>query len=162
MSGYYYSSKGGVMMIFQISSDAFEYGKFIPSRYTCEGEDLSPGLVWENIPEGTESFVLIMDDPDAPSGTWTHWVLYDIPGKVNGFHEGATSGTKGLNSWRRPGYGGPCPPPGHGPHRYFFKVYALDTLTIDLAEEADAGAVKAAMNGHILAVAELMGKYERK
>jgi len=149
-------------MIFRLSSGVFEYGKLIPDRYTCEGDDLSPPLVWDNIPEGTESFVLVMDDPDAPSGTWVHWLLYDIPSRVTGFEEGASSGLSGVNSWGRTGYGGPCPPHGHGVHRYFFKVYALDTLTIDLPEGADVGRVKAAMNGHVLAVAEHMGKYERK
>lgn len=154
--------RGGWDMIFSISSASFSYGEIIPAKFTCEGQDQSPELDWENVPPGTESFVLIMDDPDAPAGTWTHWVIYDIPGKLSHIGNGEKVGKEGLNSWGRRGYGGPCPPPGHGIHRYFFKIYALDTLTVDLPPGAETGEVKAAFNGHVLAVAEYMGIYERK
>jgi Raf kinase inhibitor-like YbhB/YbcL family protein len=154
--------KEGRKMIFRLFSTSFEYGDPIPLEHTCEGADLSPDLKWENLPPGTESLVLIMDDPDAPSGTWVHWVLYDIPGRLLEIGKGDTAGTCGRNSWGNEGYGGPCPPPGHGVHRYFFKIYALDTITLDLPPGAAAGAVKAAFNGHVLAVAEYMGTFERK
>lgn len=149
-------------MIFELSSGSFEYGEPIPAVYSCEGKDTSPGLKWSNIPPDTESFALIMDDPDAPSGTWVHWVAYDIPGRLAGLDEGEAPGKNGLNSWGNEGYGGPCPPKGHGPHRYFFKLYALDTITLDLPSGATVGEVKTAINGHVLAVAEYMGTYERK
>jgi len=149
-------------MIFTLSSESFKYGKSIPPTFSCEGEDLSPALEWQNVPPETESFALIMDDPDAPSGTWVHWLVYDIPGKLVGFGKGGSAGRDGLNSWGREGYGGPCPPRGHGAHRYFFKLYALDTITLDLPSGATVGEVKTAINGHVLAVAEYMGTYERK
>ena len=149
-------------MIFRIFSGSFNYGDVIPVKFTCEGQDLSPDLEWDNVPPGTESFVLIFDDPDAPSGTWTHWVVYDIPGRLKKFNEGEVAGKEGINSWGRRGYGGPCPTTGHGPHRYFLKMYAIDTITVDLPSGAAIGEIKAAFNGHVLAVAEHMGTYERR
>jgi Raf kinase inhibitor-like YbhB/YbcL family protein len=144
---------------FQITSAAFEEGATIPMKYTCDGQDISPPLEWSGTPEGTRSLVLISDDPDAPVGTWVHWVLFDLPADTNSLPEGAQDlGTDGNNSWRRPGYGGPCPP--SGTHRYFFKLYALDTV-LNLEAGASKEEVEKAMQGHILAQGELMGKYER-
>lgn len=143
----------------QVTSAAFEDGATIPVKYTCDGQDRSPPLAWSGTPEGTQSLVLISDDPDAPVGTWVHWVLFDLPKDTNSLPEGVQDvGTDGNNSWRRPGYGGPCPP--SGTHRYFFKLYALDTV-LNLEAGASKEDVEKAMQGHILAQGELMGKYER-
>lgn len=146
----------------QISSPAFAQGEVIPSRFTCEGDDTSPELRITGIPQEAKSLVLIVDDPDAPAGTWDHWVEYDIP--VTGpdliVQENAGAiGAPGLNSWNETGYGGPCPPPG-APHRYFFRIYALDG-PLSISEEADSEAVRVAMEGRILAEAELMGTFGR-
>ncbi len=144
----------------RLSSPAFEHGQPIPSRYTADGEDISPPLVIEGIPPGTKSLVLIMDDPDAPIGLWVHWVVFNIPPDTTKIEEGVEPpGTPGTNSWRRTGYGGPAPP--SGTHRYFFRVYALDTV-LDLSEGANKRQVEHAMEGHILAMGELMGTYSRK
>ena len=150
---------------FALTSTAFAEGEPIPSKYTCDGEDISPPLQWRDVPEGTRSFALIADDPDAPRGTWDHWLLYNLPAEARNLPEGVpaeaelSDGSRhGQNSWSRLGYGGPCPP--SGTHRYFFKLYALDTLL-----ELDAGASKErlsqAMEGHVLAEAVLMGVYTR-
>jgi len=147
-------------MDFAIHSSAFTAGSVIPSRYTCDAEDFSPPLQWQNAPTKTTSFVLIVDDPDAPMGTWIHWVVFNIPGKIidlkeaAGLPEGAISG---KNSWQKNGYRGPCPP--SGTHRYYFKLYALDIL-LKLDATADKAAVVNAMQGHVLASAELMAKYQ--
>jgi Raf kinase inhibitor-like YbhB/YbcL family protein len=153
-------------MPFELTSSAFAAGGSIPSRYTCDGEDISPPLAWTDPPQGTQSFALICDDPDAPVGTWVHWVLYNLPAETQTL-PGAVppdadlpgGGQHGENSWRRLGYGGPCPP--SGTHRYFFKLYALDTV-LDLAAGAGKKQLLRAMEGHILAQAELMGVYARK
>lgn len=156
-------------MTLTISSTAFQHGGDIPSRYTCQGQDISPSLQWQGVPAGTRSLVLIVDDPDAPDPkapkmTWVHWVLYNLPPDAGGLPEGVTSadlpaGTReGLNDWKRTGYGGPCPPIGR--HRYFHKLYALDVELSDLKRPAKAEVV-AAMQGHILEQAELMGTYEK-
>ncbi len=156
-------------MEFQLTSEAFSDGDPIPGAYTCEGDDLSPPLEWEGLPEGTESLVLIVDDPDAPDPaaprmTWVHWVLYNIPPSASGLSRGVASadllpGTKeGLNDWKRTGYGGPCPPVGR--HRYFHKLYALDTKLRDLGA-ATKSDVERAMAGHILAEAQLVGTYQK-
>jgi Raf kinase inhibitor-like YbhB/YbcL family protein len=148
-----------------IKSPAFEDGGMIPKKYTCDGEDISPPLKWTSIPEGTKSLALISDDPDAPAGVWVHWVIYDIPPDTRELPENIPpqwtldNGAKqGKNDFGKIGYGGPCPP--GGTHRYYFKIYALDA-EINL----EAGATKAellrAMEGHILAEAQLMGKYRR-
>ena len=143
-----------------LSSPAFAYGETIPRRYTCDGEDLSPPLAWQNAPEGTQAWALIMDDPDAPMGTWVHWVLYDLPAETTTLPEGVRqAGIAGRNSWDRLGYGGPCPPPGK-PHRYFFRLYALDA-PLGLPPGATKAQVARAMQGHILAQAEWMGRYGR-
>ena len=152
-----------------IESSAFKAGESIPTKYTCEGEDVSPPLSWSGLPEGTRSLVLIVDDPDAPDPkapktTWVHWVLYDIPADASGLPEGVSSdklppGTRqGLNDWKRPGYGGPCPPIGE--HRYFHKIYALDKQIGELGT-ANKAAVEGAMKGHVLASGELIGTYKK-
>jgi len=152
-------------MKFFITSSAFSEGGMIPRKYTCDGPDISPDLSWEGVPEGTKSLALICDDPDAPVGTWVHWVLFNIPAgekslpaKMVADATLSNGALHGTNDFRRLGYGGPCPP--GGTHRYYFKLYALDT-----ALQLDAGATKAkveaAMAGHILAKAQLMGKYKR-
>jgi Raf kinase inhibitor-like YbhB/YbcL family protein len=155
------------VMNLQITSTAFSEGQTIPAKYSCEGSDASPPLKWTNAPANTKSFALIADDPDAPAGTWVHWVLYDLPPNTTGLPEDvaktqfiAGNAKQGLNSWPRLGYGGPCPPPGK-PHRYFFKLYALDTM-LDLKPGATKKDVEAAMKGHILAEGQLMGTYQRK
>jgi Raf kinase inhibitor-like YbhB/YbcL family protein len=154
-------------MSIQITSTAFSEGQPIPAKYSCEGRDISPPLKWTNAPANTKSFALIADDPDAPVGTWVHWVLYDLPPATTELAEDTPKsqflpgGAKqGLNSWPRLGYGGPCPPPGK-PHRYFFKLYALDKM-LDLKPGATKKDVEAAMKGHILAEGQLMGTYQRK
>lgn len=158
---------GGDAMTFRLESPAFEEGALIPAVYTCDGRDISPPLKWSDPPEGTQSFTLICDDPDAPIGTWIHWVIYNIPPDQRDLPEGVPAvGTlpngarQGRNSWpRRLGYGGPCPP--SGTHRYVFKLYALDTMLDLEPEQADARAVQQAMQGHILAEAQLIGLYQR-
>jgi len=154
------------MQNISISTDAFIAGGTIPSEYTCDGRDISPPLSWNSIPAGTKSIVLIMDDPDAPRGTFVHWVFYNIPANVQRLSPGvpgnqtlSDGSRQGMTDFGRAGYGGPCPPPGK-PHRYFFKIYALDT-TLDLSSKATKGDVERAMKGHVLAQGELMGKYGR-
>lgn len=156
-------------MSLTLASTAFAHQGMIPSRYTCDGEDLSPPLVWHGVPAGTQSLVLIVDDPDAPDPrapkmTWVHWLLYNLPPQATGLPEGVAgshlpSGTlQGVNDWRRTGYGGPCPPVGR--HRYFHKLYALDARLPDL-KQPTKGALENAMRGHVLAQAELVGLYQR-
>ena len=153
-------------MALTIASTAFTDGAAIPKKYTCDGQDLSPPLAWTGVPEGTKSLALICDDPDAPMGTWVHWVLWGLPPSAPALPEGAPpTGTlpggiqQGMNSWPKVGYGGPCPPPGK-PHRYFFKLYALDA-TLTLPDNTDKGGLERAMKGHILASAQIMGTYGR-
>jgi len=153
-----------------LTSSAFTHQGSIPQQYTCQGRDVSPPLSWSGAPDGTKGFVLIVDDPDAPDPaapkrTWVHWVLYDIPSTVSGLPEAVTSaklppGTReGTNDWNRTGYGGPCPPVGR--HRYFHKLYALDVELPDLGA-APKGEVEKAMEGHVLAKAELIGTYQKR
>jgi Raf kinase inhibitor-like YbhB/YbcL family protein len=160
------TAEGVSEMAFSLTSPAFDHGEAIPAKFTCVGQDISPQLGWQNPPEGTRSFALICDDPDAPGGTWVHWVVWAIPATAMGLGEGIPpdpvldDATKqGTTDFGRIGYGGPCPPPGK-PHRYFFKLYALDNLT-----EIEPGATKQlllkAMEGHILAQTELMGTFAR-
>lgn len=152
-------------MAFTLESPAFDEGNTIPTRYTCEGEDVSPELRWQDAPANAQSFALIMDDPDAPGRTFTHWVLFNIPGDQTTLTEvlqPGDVGTSGTNDFGKTGYGGPCPPPGHGPHRYFFTLYALDTDTLNLSAGASRSEVEQAMQGHIIGQAQLMGRYERK
>lgn len=149
-------------MALQITSTAFAEGDPIPAKHTCDGADVSPPLSWEDVPDATVSFALICDDPDAPVGTWVHWVIYGIPAGSREIPSSALTpgGAKqGINDFKRIGYGGPCPPPGPA-HRYFFKLYALDR-GLELDEGATKGDLLAAMEGHILAEAQLMGTYQR-
>lgn len=139
---------------FTLTSEQFAYGEPIPDVFTCNGADEIPSLTWQNAPQGTQSFALIMDDPDAPGGTWTHWVLYNIP--MDTTRLPAQVGMGGNNSWGSEGYRGPCPPP--GTHRYFFRLYALDTV-LTFSTTPDAAELAKAMEGHILGVAEWMGIY---
>ncbi len=143
---------------FVLQSPAFNEGDPIPVRYTCDGENLSPPLTWQGTPPKTQALVLIMDDPDAPGGTWVHWVLYDIPPEVTQLAEGAQGvGVAGINSWHESGYGGPCPPPGK-PHRYVFHLYALDA-PLGLAPGATRQEVEQALQDHLLAEATLFGLF---
>jgi Raf kinase inhibitor-like YbhB/YbcL family protein len=162
-------TKGDPAMAMTITSQAFSHNGDIPARYTCDGKDISPALDWSGLPEGTKSLALIVDDPDAPDPaapkmTWVHWVLYNIPSSTRGLEEAVQSkdlpeGTReGLNDWKRTGYGGPCPP--IGKHRYFHKLYALDVVLPDLGKPTTKDLEKA-MEGHILAKAELVGTYKR-
>lgn len=152
----------------KLTSTAFASHGEIPAKYTCEGEDLAPPLAWSGAPAGTRSFALIVDDPDAPDPaapkmTWVHWVLYDLPPSVHALPEGGRplppGAREGRNDWKRTGYGGPCPPIGR--HRYFFKLYALDAPLGDLKTPTKA-ALEAAMRGHVLAQAELVGTYQKR
>lgn len=146
------------MVEMTLTSPAFAQDEAIPLQFSCDGDDVSPELAWAGIPEGAASLVLIVDDPDAPVGTWDHWLLFDMPPDLEGLPQGGTAGTDGNNSWNRTGYGGPCPP--GGTHRYFFKLYALD-ITLDLPAGTAKAALEAAMEGHILGQTELMGTYTR-
>ncbi len=152
-------------MTFRLTVEGFREGDTIPRRHTCEGEDVSPALSWEDAPPTARSFALIMDDPDAPAGTWNHWLLWDIPTGVNRIEEGfqpGSLGVSGTNDFGKPGYGGPCPPRGHGPHRYYFRLYALDVESLGLPEGARRAQLDAALRGHILDEAQYMGRYERR
>lgn len=150
-------------MPFQITTKAFSANGPIPKRYTCDGENVSPALAWSGAPEGTRSYSLIVDDPDAPAGTWNHWLLYDIPADVHALQEGAPPiGVCGTNDFRRTNYGGPCPPRGHGPHRYYFRLHAVDRPSLGLKPGARRGELDAALQGRVLAKAEWVGTYERK
>ena len=153
-------------MTFELTSSAFKEGALIPKKHTCEGQDLSPPLRWNNPPTGTRSFVLIADDPDAPAGTWVHWVIFNIPIDTRGLAEGlpaqetlSNDGLQGLNDFKRIGYGGPCPPPG-SPHRYYFRLYALDR-ELNVKPRATKAQVVDATKGHVLAEAQLMGRFGR-
>jgi len=163
-------SQGDPPMAMTLTSKSFDHEGEIPSKYTCEGEDVSPALAWSGIPEGTRSLVLIVDDPDAPDPaapkmTWVHWVLYNIPPSAAGLPEATgtaklPAGTReGVNDWKRTGYGGPCPPIGR--HRYFHKLYALDTELPDLGRPTK-GELEEAMESHVLSKTELIGTYQKK
>ena len=142
----------------------------IPTEYTCEGDDVSPSLRWTDVPDGTESIAIIMDDPDAPNKTFTHWVLFNLPGDTmhltrdvdidTEFAGESPTPLEGVNDFGDVGYGGPCPPPGDGPHRYFFRLYALDTV-LDLGRGASKTQVNDAKDGHVLDETDLIGTYER-
>lgn len=157
------TAQGGYAM--DLKSTAFSEGGMIPAHYTCDGRDVSPPLTWAKAPSGTKSFAIICDDPDAPGGTWVHWVYYDIPSTTTGLAENITKsadppsgGKQGINDFGKAGYGGPCPP--GGTHRYFFRLYALDAV---LGLPAGTGKQKLlkVMEGHVLGQAQLMGKYKR-
>ncbi|MGH7568296.1 MAG: YbhB/YbcL family Raf kinase inhibitor-like protein [Gemmatimonadales bacterium] len=151
-----------------LTSTAFGDGAPIPEKFTCDGPDVSPALAWTGAPPNTRTFALIMDDPDAPMGTWVHWVLWNLPGATTSLPEGVPKtdalkslggARQGKNTWPKTGYDGPCPPPGK-PHRYFFKLYALDA-GLDLEAGATKADVEQAMQGHVLASPQLMGTYGR-
>jgi len=152
-------------MKMEITSEAFNDGGPIPLKYTCDGDDISPPLEWANIPEGTQTLALVCDDPDAPMGIWVHWVLYNIPPHLNRLPEHIPPEKElengicqGMSDFKKIGYGGPCPP--SGTHRYFFKIYALDSK-LDLPPGATKAHVTIAMEGHVLGQAHLMGTYMR-
>lgn len=156
---------GRIPMDIQLKSPAFEEGGMIPSRFTCDGPDLSPPLAWTSVPPEAKTLALVCDDPDAPMGTWVHWVIFNIPVSQTGLEEGIPKDERlpggalqGKNDFRRIGYGGPCPP--GGTHRYFFKIYALDT-ELELRPGCTKAELLAAMEGHILAKGQLMGRYSR-
>jgi Raf kinase inhibitor-like YbhB/YbcL family protein len=149
----------------KLTSPAFKEGATIPDEYTCDGDNVSPALRWETVPAGTKSLALTCDDPDAPGGTWVHWLLYDIPPNLDRLPQNVppvqqlpSGARQGTNSFQEIGYGGPCPPRGKGPHRYYFKLYALDK-TLDLPPGANIEQVEEAMKGHILGKGELMGRF---
>lgn len=143
----------------QIDSPVFEQHSPIPKKYTCEGQDVSPPLVFNDIPKNAKSLALVMDDPDAPMGTFDHWIVWNLTPDTHSLDEGATVPMQGKNSYKEMRYRGPCPPPG-SPHRYFFKLYALDTM-INLPKESNKKQLEEAMEGHILGRAELVGTYKR-
>lgn len=154
-----------VAMSLDLTSSAFTQGQPIPEKYSCRGDDVSPALTWNDPPEGTQAFALIVDDPDAPAGTWVHWVIFNIPASARGLSEGIPSGEslpdgslQGRNSSGTTGYNGPCPP--SGTHRYFFKLYALDEM-LGISAGANKGELEKAMVGHILARGELMGTFSK-
>jgi len=158
--------QGGFFMMLKVTSSAFEHNGMIPAQYTADGEDISPPVSWEGLPEDTQSIALICDDPDAPMGTWVHWLVWNIPPQMTGLAERfptdaqLDSGIRqGITDFGQSGYGGPAPP--SGTHRYFFKVYALDTM-LNLPAQADKRQLEKAMSGHILAKGELVGKYSRR
>jgi len=141
----------------KLSSPEFKHNESIPKKFTCQGQDINPALIIEDIPKNTQSLALIMDDPDAPGGMWVHWVVFDIP-VISRIEEDSIPGKQGINDFRRKDYGGPCPP--SGTHRYFFKIYALDTK-LNLAEGINKSALEKAMQPHIIAKAELIGLYKK-
>ena len=152
-------------MALKLIISAFAEGAAIPKLHTCDGADLSPALEWSGEPAGAQGFALIVDDPDAPVGTWNHWLLYDIPADVHSLAQGFKPGQAGLsgaNDFGKRGYGGPCPPRGHGPHRYFFKLFALDAASLKLPEGARRAELDRALRGHVLEEAQYMGRYERR
>jgi Raf kinase inhibitor-like YbhB/YbcL family protein len=143
----------------KLTSPAFEANGSIPSKYTCDGAGVIPPLAFTAVPPAAATLALIVDDPDAPAGTWDHWIIWNIPVSTNSIAEGTPpEGTTGMNSWKRPGWGAPCPPDRE--HRYFFKLYALD-LRLDLPTSANKSGLEKAMRGHIVAQAELVGRYRR-
>jgi Raf kinase inhibitor-like YbhB/YbcL family protein len=150
-------TEGGEAM--KITSPEFGHNQLIPKKFTCQGEDINPALVIEGVPGDAKSLALIVDDPDAPMGTWVHWLIFDIPVTTTRIEENSVPGKLGRNDFRRENYGGPCPP--SGTHRYFFKIYALDTL-LNLEEGIKKSALEKAMQGHILDKAELIGLYKKE
>ena len=152
-------------MTLKLTSTAFEEGGMIPSQYTCDGQNVSPPLAWSGVPEGTKTLALIADDPDAPRGTWVHWVVYQIPATERGLPENVparetldSGARQGKNDFKNTAYGGPCPP--SGTHRYFFKLYALDS-SLDLHPGATKDQLLKAAEGHVLAQGQLIGRYQR-
>jgi hypothetical protein len=145
---------------FVLESTAFDHAQAIPRRHTCDGEDLSPPLRWANVPDGARALALIVDDPDAPSGVFAHWVAWGLDPAKGGLGEGEAAPSEGRNDFGAVGYQGPCPPPGHGRHRYVFRLYALDR-ELQLDATAGKGELQRVIEGHVLTIAELVGTYER-
>jgi hypothetical protein len=143
-----------------LTSTAFGNGEEIPRRYSCDGDNISPPLAWSGQPPETRSLALVVDDPDAPGGTFTHWLAWGIDPSADQLLEGKAAPVEGRNDFQSDGYGGPCPPPGHRPHRYFFRLHALDT-ELDLGAQADRDDLERALADHVLATAKLVGTYER-
>ncbi len=150
-------------MAFKVRAEGFAEKATIPDQFTCEGKDTPPALRWSGEPSQTRSFALIMDDPDAPGRAWNHWLLWDIPSGVHSLPEGSQSpqGKSGTNDFGKRGYGGPCPPRGGGWHRYFFRLFALDTVALGVQEGARRSALERALRKHVIAEASYMGLYER-
>jgi Raf kinase inhibitor-like YbhB/YbcL family protein len=160
-------ANGGGAMAFELTSSAFGRGDTIPRKHTCDGADVSPALAWKDAPSATKSFALICDDPDAPAGTWVHWVIWSVPASAGALPEGVTptatlgdGARQGTNDFRKVGYNGPCPPRG-APHHYSFRLYALDA-PLALSPGAGKAELVKAMDGHTLASAELVGRYGRQ
>ena len=151
-------------MGFQLFSSAFADGGWIPELHSCSGADISPALEWSGAPTDTRSFALMVEDPDAPAGVWCHWLLYDLGRKIRALPQGfkpGSLGVSGTNDFGKPGYGGPCPPKGHGPHRYFFRLSALKIPTLGLPAGAKRAELLKALKGQVLAEAQYMGRFER-
>jgi Raf kinase inhibitor-like YbhB/YbcL family protein len=148
------------MADFTLSSSAFEHGAAVPRRHTCDGEDVSPALAWSGVPEGTRALALVVDDPDAPGRTFLHWLAWGLEPEAGGLEEGEAAPVEGTNDFGSTGYRGPCPPLGHGPHRYFFRLHALG-VSVDVRAGADRDELERAIRDHQLGTAELMGTYER-
>ena len=145
----------------KLTSNAFDNGQRIPRQFTCDGGDLRPSLSWNEPPAGTKSFALVIDDPDAPSGTFRHWGVFDLPASARSIGGSERVGTEVVNDFGTPGYGGPCPPKGHGPHHYHFKLFALETGRLGLPASAKVADVESAAKQHAIAEGELIGIYER-
>jgi Raf kinase inhibitor-like YbhB/YbcL family protein len=144
----------------ELTSESFDHGEPIPERHTCSGEGTSPPLGWDFVPEGTRTLALIVHDPDAPSGDFVHWLAWNIDPAGDRMDEDVPAPAQGINGFGRPGYAGPCPPPGHGPHHYYFQLFALDT-ELDLEAGAAREQLEEAIEGHVLGEADLMGTFER-
>lgn len=152
-------------MALQLIIGAFPEGGTIPALHTCEAADLSPAIEWTGAPAETKSFALIVDDPDAPGGRWNHWLLFNVPPSVHAIAQGfqpGKPGESGTNDFGQPGYNGPCPPKRGGPHRYYFKLYALDVAKLDVKKGPERAELDRALKGHVLAEALYMGRFERK
>ena len=145
-----------------LTSNAFQDGQPIPTQYTCDGADQSPALSWGEPPPGTKSFALVVDDPDAPSGTFRHWGLFDIPASARSIGGGQRIGTEATNDFGKAGYGGPCPPKGHGPHHYHFRLFALNVERLDLGSNPKVADLETAAQSHAIGQGELIGTYERR
>lgn len=152
---------GSAVTDFTLTSSAFANGGAIPRQYGCDGPGHSPPLAWSDPPRGTKSLALVVDDPDAPSGTFEHWGVFDIPAATHSVDPGQSTGKEAINGFGKPGYGAPCPPPGHGVHHYHFKLYALDTEGLHLPVNAKVSDVEQAAREHLVGQAELIGLYER-